>query len=784
MRTRARLAAAAGLALLASAVWWAARGSGAAPPGAGGEQSTAGARTGPPADFVDERACEACHLPEARAWTGSDHDLAMQLASDETVLADFDGARFQDQSTDALFSRTLPGRGGEGVPRGFAVTTEGPDGVRASFEVPYVFGVDPLQQVLLALPEKGRLQALSVAWDTRARRWFSLYPDERIDARDPLHWTRPAQNWNFSCAECHATDLRRNYEAASDSYRTTWHRLDVGCQACHGPGQRHLDWALGPKTGEPPRGHGFDAPLAVRDSTVEVEACARCHARRAPLGDGFDHRNRLLDDYLPAFLSETLYFADGQIQDEVYEYGSFLQSKMHARGVRCSDCHDPHTLRLRQPGNLACTGCHSPTPVARPHVDLSTLVRKNYDSSEHHHHAPGTRGSQCVDCHMPARTYMIVDPRRDHGFRVPRPDLAAATGAPDACSACHAERGAAWAAGKIAEWSGPSSPRAGERGAHFGVALQAGRTGRPGAAEALLALARAPAEPPIVRATALRELARYPGHAALALFRSACSDPDGLVRIAALGGLELLPPHELVPAAEPLFADPLRGVRAEAASLLTAFDLALLPPLGERARAALEAYEAIQRALFDRPEAHLNLAQLHRARGEHARAEAELRAALRIDPLFVPAYVNLAEVARSTKGESEAEGVLRDGLARAPGDAALHHALGLSLVRQERQGEGLAALARAAELAPGEPRFGYVHAVALHDLGQPVEARDALGRVLARHPGDRDARFALASYLEEAGDAAAAQRCLAELAAINPHDPGLAGSVAPPRPGG
>jgi tetratricopeptide (TPR) repeat protein len=716
---------------------------------------------------VDEGACAACHAEQAGAWHGSDHDLAMQPASEETVLGDFGDARFQDQSTDTTFARAEGGAGG------FLVATEGPDGARASFDVPYVFGVRPLQQLLLPLP-KGRLQALSVAWDVEAKRWFSLYPGERIDARDPLHWTRQAQNWNFSCAECHATDLERNYDPATDTYETTWSRLDVGCQACHGPAARHVEWALDGDLAAPPPGRGFDVPLAVKDSRFEIEACARCHARRAPLGDGFDHRHRFLDDYLPALLTEGLYHADGQIQDEVYEYGSFLQSKMHVHGLRCSDCHEPHSLRLRQEGNLLCTSCHSPTPVARPHVDLTTLARKNYDSSEHHHHAPGTPGSQCVDCHMPQRTYMIVDPRRDHGFRVPRPDLAAATGAPDACTACHPDHDAAWAAARVVEWFGKT-----ERPAHWGVALQAGRTGAAGAAQALLALTREKAAPAIVRATALHELARYPSREAIAALEAARADPDGLVRLASARGLELLPPAERLAALTPLFTDPLRAVRAEAAGALAGLDLPALGPLDERARAALAEYEAIQRGLLERPEAHLNLAQLLLARGNRAGAEAELRAAVRLDPSFVPAYVNLAEVARGTKGEAEAEGVLRDGLARAPDAAALHHALGLSLVRQSRSQEGLVELARAAELAPEDARLGFVHAVALHDLGQEIEARAALERLLARHPGDRDARFALATYLGEAGDTAAAQRCLSELAAINPYDPGLAGAVAP-----
>jgi tetratricopeptide (TPR) repeat protein len=765
MKSRAAIAGVA-LVLIGASVWLLrARESASAPAPppalAASFSAPALAELPPAAAFVDEASCAACHPLEARAWTGSDHDLAMQPASAETVLGDFQDAHYADVSTETVFARQ-----GET----FQVTTEGPDGARAAFPAPYVFGVDPLQQVLLELP-RGRLQAFSIAWDRPSGRWFTLYPDEKLSARDPLHWTQPVQNWNFSCAECHATDLRRNYDAERDAYATTWHRLDVGCQACHGPGERHVAWAGGART-ETPAGHGFDAPLAGPSSTREVEACARCHARRAPLGDGFDHRSRLLDDYLPALLTEGLYFADGQIQDEVYEYGSFLQSPMHARGVRCSDCHEPHSLRLRAEGNLVCSACHSPTPAAREHVDLARIQRKNYDSSEHHHHAPGAAGSRCVDCHMATRSYMVVDPRRDHGFRVPRPDLAAETGAPNACTNCHRERDAAWAAATIASWSGPK-----ERPAHFGSALGAARAGRPGATEGLFALLASSAAP-IVRATALFELGRYPSAKVLEVARAALEDPDGLVRLSAVSTFELVPLAERVAALGPRLDDPLRAVRAEAARLLAGAPADTLGGFAASAARAEAEFESIQRHLLERAEAHLNLSQLALARGKPAEAELELRAGLRVDPWFVPLYVNLAELTRGSKGEREAEGWLRDGLARVPDAGALHHALGLALVRQKRQSEGLAALARAAELVPQDARFGYVHAVALHDLGQAERARTVLRELLARQPQAREARFALADYLRESGDEPGATRVLEELRAINPYDPDLPSEVA------
>ncbi len=715
------------------------------------------------ATFVDEAQCALCHAGEARAWAGTDHDRAMQDATDATVLGDFDGARLEHAGEVTTFAR----RDGK-----FLVTTTGTDGAPAEFEVRHTFGIDPLQQYLVALPG-GRLQALRAAWDVRGKRWFHLYGDERIAHDDELHWTAPAQNWNYMCAECHATGLVRGWDEAAQTYSTTAHRFDVGCQACHGPASGHMAWVerhkSDPQAAGSPAGRGFPIALAARESRVEVETCARCHARRTPLGDGFRHANRLMDDYLPALLDPGLYFADGQIQDEVYEYGSFLQSKMHAAGMRCSDCHDPHSTRLRAEGNALCTSCHNETgPAAREHVDVSKLQRKDYDSRAHHHHEPGTAGARCVSCHAPERTYMEVDPRRDHSFRVPRPDLSMELGTPHACADCHEARGASWAASVIDGWRAEGAAPA----PHYGRALHAGRTGAPGAADLLLGVTRDPSVPAIARATALGLAARYPGAPATQAIGAGLADPDPLVRHAAAVACETLPLAELPARLAPLVSDPVRAVRIEAARQLVAGS----PTLGaatEPWKAAIEEYVAVQRALFDRPEGHANLAMLRAEQGRDAEAEQLLRAAIRMDPRFVPAYVNLAEVLRGKGSEAGVEDVLREGLRVVRDSAPLHHALGLCLIRQRKNADGLVSLATAAELAPDDARLGYVHAIALHDLVGPAAGSAELERVLSRQPMDRAARLTLAEWRARAGDAAGAAALLAELRRINPYDPAL-----------
>jgi predicted CXXCH cytochrome family protein len=722
-------------------------------------------RPGTPASaatFVEESRCADCHAAAAAAWQGSHHQLAMQPIAGARGLGDFSGrgvAGTRFHRRDSLYF----------------VETTGPDGRPATYQVQWVFGVYPLQQILIPLPV-GRLQAFNIAWDSVRGRWFDLMP-EAHSPRDPLHWSAPQQNWNYMCAECHATALRRNWDTTAAEYRTSWHRLDVGCQACHGPGSRHVDWADAARADStlppPDSAFGLEVKLPAREARVEIETCARCHARRAPLGDGFEHRNRLMDDYLPALLDEGLYYADGQIREEDYEYGSFQQSRMFAKGLRCSDCHDPHTQRTRLNGNALCTSCHnSEGPTARPGIDTRGLRRAAYDSISHTFHRGTGPGTRCVNCHAPITKYMVVDPRLDHSFRIPRPDLSVRIGVPDACTRCHDKERPAWAAAQVAAWYGPGR----RQEPHYGLALDAARRGAPGAAAALDGLVRDSAVPAIVRATALSLLVRYPGRSRLSLFGAALSDPDPQVRHAALAGYAAMHPTERAAAIRPLLSDSVRAVRIEAARMLVGASSAALGDWAESWRVALAEYEAVQQALKDQAGGWGNLGALYLEQGRGDEAERAFRQSVEQDSTFVPGYVNLADVRRSLSGEESAEAVLRAGLARNPDAGQLYHALGLGLWRQQRREEGLTALARAATLAPEDPRMGFVHAVALHDLGRPAEARRVLEGVLARHRWDRETLLTLSAYRVQSGDRAGAAALVEQLTAINSEDPALRGA--------
>jgi len=689
----------------------------------------------------------------------------MQHANDKTVLGDFNDANFSYNGITSTFFR----RDGK-----YFVRTDGADGALTEFELRYTFGVDPLQQYLIEFPD-GRLQALSIAWDARPKdaggqRWFHLYPNEKIDYRDELHWTKRQQNWNFMCADCHSIDVHKNYDAKAIGFKTTWSELTVGCEACHGPGSAHAQWAK-TKPNDPTMGltvqlderrgiawtidpaTGTAARSKPNDRGAEVEVCAQCHARRAQIAEGYAAGKPFVDHYRPALLSPGLYHPDGQQRDEVYIWGSFLQSKMHRAGVTCSDCHDPHSGALRASGNAVCGQCHLPA---------------RYDSEKHHFHRADTAGSACVDCHMPATTYMVIDPRRDHSLRVPRPDRSVSLGVPNACNGCHKDKDAAWAAATLERQIG-HQPQGFQR---FAGTLAAAARGDAGAGAMLAALARDPSQPAIARASATRALGDALSPEAIEALRAQLAAADPLLRLAAVSALESLPNDARLALAGPLLDDPLRAVRVEAAYMLASIPEASLPAARKAAfdRAAAE-YEAVQRYNADRPEARMSLGSFYARRGRLDEAEKMLRSAIALEPRHVPAYVNLADLRRSQGRDADAETILREGLVQMPDDATLHHVLGLTLVRQKRTDEALVALARAAQLLPANVRFAYVHAVALHSNGKTAQALEEIDRALALNPAQRELLLAGASLSRDAGERERALGYARRLAAAAPRDP-------------
>lgn len=745
-RSRHRRKTALAAAALAAVGWFVGTGLYVHPKGHGA--SGASQHSIPAPTFVGAKACGQCHKEEVKLWTGSHHQLAMQRATDATVLGDFNNSSFGNAGVVSTFSRR---------DAKFFVKTDGPDGALHDYEIEFTFGVYPLQQYLIGLPE-GRFQVLGIAWDSRPRgqggqRWFFLYPGQRVTARDPLHWTAIDQNWNYMCADCHSTNIHKNYDGRTRTFSTSWSEIDVACEACHGPGSNHVFWAR--KSGDWRRFNG-DQGLTIalderkgvswtsnnssgkvrrsrpRESEREIQMCARCHSRRGQIHEDYVHAQPAGDDYRISLLEPEAYFPDGQIKGEDYEYGSFVQSRMYAAGVTCSDCHEPHSLKLRAQGNSVCVQCHSAA---------------KYDSPKHHFHKAGSRAARCVECHMPTRTYMVVHARHDHSLRIPSPDLSDTLGTPNACTQCHTDKAAKWASTWILRWYGHNA----QGFQSYTLVFHAALRDEPGAERSLSRLALDSEQPTIARATALSMLAAYDGDHQTA--SSAVADPSDLVRRASASS-----PAHLEGAAViiSLLSDPVRAVRIEAAENIAGVNPEHMPPGTAAALArATNEYVAAQELNADRPEAHLNLGSLWQRMGRWRDCEMEFKTALSLDPLFAAAAVDLADLYREENRDSDGEQVLRDAITRAD-DAALEHALGLLMVRQKRLRDALAPLGAAARMAPDNARYSYVYAIALNEAGQTVAAIDTLQRIIQERPYDRESLQALVSFLREGGNEAEA----------------------------
>lgn len=684
-----------------------------------------------PAVFTGSESCRKCHEGAYSKWRGSHHDLAMDVATETSVLGDFNDVSFTDPYNNVV-SRFYRKDGR------FYVETEGPDGRLGEFEIAYTFGVYPLQQYLVPFPG-GRLQCLNIAWDVEKKSWYRLPPYDVKGPDDWLHWTRGAQTWNAMCAECHSTHLTKGYDPDREDYHTTWSEIDVGCEACHGPGSKHIEWADRPPLA---RSKTDNYALVIHtgniDAAEQIKLCAPCHSRRFQLGDNPHKEGELLDVMVPQLLSEGLYYPDGQILEEVYVYGSFVQSKMYQRGVRCSDCHDVHSLKLHKEKNDLCTQCHR--------AEL-------YDTKDHHfhkkvHNGKPSEGYLCVKCHMPGRTYMGIDYRPDHSLRIPRPDLSEKLGVPNACSArgCHDDKPLSWNVENYTKWYGET------RKPHYGSVIAAGRDRLPEAEPDLIRLAEDPLLPAIVRATVLELLRAYPSPQSHAVLAKALEDDDALLRYTAIRSLEYFDAQTRLKRIAPKLYDPVKAVRMEAALMLSRIPKNLLRADDREAyRKDLDEFRQAMLYNADFASQRYNLGNLAANLGDDQQAVEYYRKAIAIDDQFYPAKVNLAMLYNRQGKNKEAEKLLREVVEQEPELYEISYSLGLLLAEMGNYRDAEIYLGKAAAGMPGYGRIHYNHGQVLLFLGELGKAESAFKTALALEPRNQDFFLALVDYYLKTG---------------------------------
>lgn len=605
------------------------------------------------AEFAGSGACAGCHKAEHEAWRNSHHGWAFRDASPGNVLGSFENATLAAKGATSRFSTA-----GDS----YHVATDGPSGKVSDHLVRFTVGVWPLQQYVVET-EKGRLQVLDTAWDAIRNAWYHLYPDTDVRAGNGLHWTGPYKNWQARCAECHQTGFAKNYDPLTRSYSSKWAELSVSCESCHGQASQHVEAA---RRGQAQAAYGTFPKLGAGQQAGELAVCGPCHARREAFsGDSAPVGSVFADHYNLALLSPGLYFADGQQRDEVYVLGSFLQSKMKARGVTCSNCHDPHTGRPVSSGNALCTQCHNETGRS----DFPTLRKADYDTPEHHRHRVGTEAAQCVSCHMPARTYMQIDERRDHFFRIPDPMQSKAAGSPDVCTGCHSGKGQEWAAQQIDAWHLNADRSWQDRSAFIAVA---GGINSQADFQALADYAIDLDRPDIARASAIDLLREVVDRSSFGQLRELLADRSELVRTAAAAATRNLDPAERLAALKPLLGDPVRAVRQAAAAEFLAEDPASIPA---DQRAALDRaigeFDSSKAAMADMPESQMAIGGAALARRNWAAAEAAFKEAASMDPQLEDAWLTLSRLRAALGDQPGAANYIDEGLARLPASVAL-----------------------------------------------------------------------------------------------------------------
>lgn len=693
----------------------------------------------PDSHFLGDQSCKECHTEQFDKWQGSHHDKSMDVATRETILADFKGEKFYSQGVHSRFFQ----KDGE-----FYANTEGPDGKNHDYKIIYVFGITPLQQYIVKFPN-GHYQCLRQAWDTKKKVWFDLYPDFKVVHSEWLHWSKGGLNWNNMCADCHSTNVRKNYKQADHSYDTKFALINVSCEACHGPGKQHVEDVN--TQGDNYKNTGTMQMTLDTKPKELVDQCARCHARREMLTDRFNFEGTFLDHYYPQLITEPTYYADGQILDEDYVYGSFVQSKMYHENVTCTDCHDAHTLERKFEGNKLCAQCHIP---------------EKYDTEEHSFHKLGTEGALCINCHMPGRFYMGNDFRRDHSFRIPRPDLSVKYDTPNACIGCHKDKTNEWAADVLVKLKGAPKEN------HFSDLLVPGLKGAPNAHASLLQLAKDSNYPEIARASAIVELPNYRDQATVRQeLLQFLNDKSPLIRASTVDAINEISDPNVVNYLLPLLKDEKRAVRIKAFGALAIMDENNIPQSYKSVYAKVKKeYFIYLDGISDFVGGRINRANYILKKGDLQGAIKGYETALDIDDINNIVRTNLANLYYQNGEFEKAEKAFKTIIKLEPKYGPTYYSYGLLLAELKRTEEAIVQLELATIHMPENARSYYNLSLLYDSLKKTSKAEAAIIKGLKKLPNNESLLYLLAYHYANNGQKEKAKNVAMQLVQLFPNN--------------
>jgi tetratricopeptide (TPR) repeat protein len=648
--------------------------------------------------FVGKDVCIDCHQTAYNNWKNSHHDQAMKIADSSTILADFNNTTFNHKGVKSTFYK----KDGD-----FYVNTTDKNGKYQDYKIIYTFGATPLQQYIVKFPD-GTYQCLITAWDSKKNKWFHLQPNLELAHDEWINWTGGAMRWNTACADCHSTNLEKNYDSKTETFNTTYSEIDVSCEACHGPASEHVTFYK--NTNE-----DLIAPklyMGKNEGSKDlVQKCARCHSRRGQLTKKFDYNGHFLDHYNPSLLIDPIYELDGQIKDEDYVYGSFVQSKMYHNGVKCTDCHDAHSLKLKQTGNNLCITCHVP---------------EKYNNKSHHYHQPNTEGAQCISCHMTGKLYMGNDFRRDHSFRIPRPDQSMKYGTPNACNSCHTNKSAEWASNFINSKYGDKRPD------HFSNYLLAGYEGNQDALHYLISQNK---YPELARATALYQYTNNQlSTDEVNGLRRFLKDSSIFVRNEAVRSFEKINDQSRYGDIEPLLRDSIRLVRISAVKYFNTIgaDMSGNPAFKKAEKEYLE--ELDMSADFASGQNQIGLYQ--ETKGHTDLAIKAYRKALEMDNRYNLSRMNLALLLYKQGSVNEVTNLYLKVIELEPDYSNSYYMLGLLYNETGDAQKALKYLAEACDKKPVNIRAYYNYALKLQAEGMNQKSVEIMNKALNLFPSN------------------------------------------------
>ncbi|WP_142783198.1 tetratricopeptide repeat protein [Changchengzhania lutea] len=691
----------------------------------------------PDSHFLGVSKCEACHKEQFKDWQGSHHDKAMQLADSTSVLGGFNDEKFISQGVTSHFYKK------EG---GFYVNTEGPDGINHDYKIEYTFGVTPLQQYIVKFPD-GHYQCLRTAWDTLKNKWFDLYPNFKVVHSEWLHWSRGGLNWNTMCSDCHSTNVRKNYDFNTHSYDTKYAIINVSCEACHGPGKQHVEDVkrLGNKYASTGTLH-----MTLNTAPKElVDQCARCHMRREQFSGAFNFEGTMLDHYFPQLIEDPQYYPDGQILDEDYVYGSFVQSKMYKNDVACNNCHNSHSLKLKFKGNALCTQCHVP---------------EKFNAPKHHFHEMGTDGAQCINCHMPGKYYMGNDFRRDHSFRVPRPDLSLKYKTPNACAGCH-KKDDEWA------WEAFQKLFGTVDSIHFSDKLTPGITRQPNAHTGLLELINDKAQVEIARASAVKALSNYNPENFIDDYLTWLNDKSTLVRGATVDVLSDTNNKGYMNSFLPLLKDSKRSVRIKVFYGLSGLSETQVPDQYKGV------YQKVKKEFFT----HLNTnsdfvggrikrANYYLKQGNIEKGIEGYESALAIDNINNNARLTLANLYYQNKNYKKAEEAFKKVIIQEPEYGPTYYSLALLYAELDRTDGAIELLEKAVEKMPDNIRVYYNLSLLYDKKKDHKNAESSLVKGLKIDVNNESILYALAYHYSKYDQVEKAKNIVIRLVQLYPNN--------------